>query len=98
MKEPAWKNSRLVPELNPREIDAMKRRPGKDMIIFGSGTIVSQLTQHGLIDEYQLVTCPIFLGNGRPLLTGLTKNLRLGLLEAKALPSGDVMLRYARQS
>lgn len=30
----------------------MKKQPGKDMIIFGSGSIVSQLTQHDLIDEY----------------------------------------------
>jgi dihydrofolate reductase len=44
----------------------MKRRPGKDMIIFGSGSIVSQLTQHGLIDEYQMVVCPIFLGTAAP--------------------------------
>ena len=44
----------------------MKRQPGKDMIIFGSGSIVSQLTQHGLIDDYHFVVSPILLGSGRP--------------------------------
>ena len=88
----------MVRELDPREIETMKRQPGKDMIILGSGSIVSQLTQHGLIDEYQLAVCPIFIGNGQPLLTGMLKNVRLDLLEAKALPSGDVMLRYARRN
>jgi len=72
------------------------RQPRKDMMIFGSGSIVSQLTQHGLIDEYQLVVCPILLGSGRPLLSDVTKSLPLDLLEAKAYPSGDVLLRYAR--
>jgi dihydrofolate reductase len=43
------------------------------MMIFGSGSIVSQLTQHGLIDEYQFVVCPVFLGDGRRLLEGLSK-------------------------
>jgi len=72
----------------------MKRQPGKDMIIFGSGSIVSQLTQHGLIDEYQFVVCPILLGSGRTLLSGVSKTSNLDLLEAKQYPSGDVMLRY----
>ena len=76
----------------------MKQQPGKDMIVYGSGSIVSQLTQHGLIDEYQFAVCPILLGSGRPLFSDVSKSTRLELLEAKAYPSGDVMLRYARQS
>jgi dihydrofolate reductase len=95
MKDVTWRNSRLVRELEPHEIETMKRQPGKDMIIFGSGSIVSQLTQHGLIDEYQFAVCPIFLGKGQPLLTGVSKHVRLDQMEARALPSGDVMLRYA---
>ncbi len=98
MKEVAWRNARLVRELDAREIETLKKQPGKDLIIFGSGSIVSQLTQHALIDEYQFAVCPIFLGSGRPLLSGVAKRLRLDLLEAKALPSGDVMLRYVRQN
>jgi dihydrofolate reductase len=86
----------VLRELDPRAIETMKGQPGKDMIIFGSGSIVSQLTQHGLIDEYQFVVCPIFLGSGQLLLRDMSQRLRLELLEAKGLPSGDVILRYAR--
>jgi dihydrofolate reductase len=96
LKEVTWRNSRLVHELDLREIEAMKKQRGKDMIIFGSGSIVSQLTQHGLIDEYQCVMCPIFLAGGRPLLSGVSKSVPLDLLEVRAYPSGDVMLRYAQ--
>ena len=85
----------LSPSSNPREIEMMKRQPGKDMIIFGSGSIVSELTQHGLIDEYQFAV-PVLLGSGHPLFRGVSKSLRLDRLEAKPLPSGDVILRYAR--
>lgn len=92
-----WKNSRLVHELNPREIESMKEQPGKNIIVFG-GSVVSQLTQHGLIDEYQFAVCPIFIGGGRSLISGVSKRLRLDLLEARALRSGDVMLRYARRN
>ena len=44
LKDVTWKNSRLLHELDPREVETMKRQPGKDMIVFGSGSIVSQLT------------------------------------------------------
>ena len=93
-----WQNSRILHEFEPREIETMKRQPGKNMIVFGSGSIVTQLTQHGLIDEYQFVLCPILLGSGRPLLGDVSKNLKLELVEAKQYQSGDVMLRYARPS
>jgi dihydrofolate reductase len=95
LKKVTWQGSRLVHELDPGEIEAMKKKPGKDMIIFGSGSLVSQLSQHGLIDEYQLIVTPVFLGNGKPLLTGLPKTRPLELLEAKSFKSGNVSLRYA---
>jgi dihydrofolate reductase len=97
LKEASWKNSRLLPELDPAAIEAMKRQPGKDMIMFGSGSIVSQLTQHRLVDEYQIVVNPILLGDGQSLVRGVAKRLRLELLEAKAYPTGNVRLRYAPQ-
>jgi dihydrofolate reductase len=96
LKDVTWRNARLLHDLDPHEVEAMKKRPGKDMIVFGSGSIVSQLTQHGLIDEYQFVVCPILLGSGRPLLSGVSNSSKLDLLEAKKYQSGDVLLRYAR--
>jgi dihydrofolate reductase len=89
-----WRNSRLLHKLDPHEIKSMKEQRGKNLIVFGSGSVVSQLTRYGLIDEYQFIVCPILLGSGRQLLGGVSRRLRLNLLEAKALRSGDVMLRY----
>jgi dihydrofolate reductase len=96
--EVTWRNSRLLREFDPHEIEAIKREPGKDVLVFGSGSIVSQLTEHGLIDEYQFVVNPILIGSGTPLLGDASKTVRLSLLEAKAYPTGNVMLRYQRQS
>ena len=64
-------------------------------MIFGSGTIMSLLTEHGLIDEYQFIVSPVLLGSGRSLLSELKKRTKLELLESKAYPSGNLMLRYA---
>jgi dihydrofolate reductase len=95
LKDVTWKNTRLLHAFDPREVEAMKKQPGPDMIVFGSGSIASQLTAHALIDEYRFVVGPVLLGSGRPLISGVPKSSRLDLLEAKTYPSGNVMLRYA---
>jgi dihydrofolate reductase len=95
LKDVTWHNSHILREFDPHAIEAMKNQPGEDIIVFGSGTIVSQLTDHGLIDEYQLVVSPIILGSGKLLFSGVTKRTNLRLLDAKTYSSGNITLRYA---
>ena len=94
-KDVTWNNSRLVRELDPRAIGEMKRQSGQDMILFGSGSIVSELTRHGLIDEYQFAVMPVVLGAGRPLFTGVER-VKLDLIDARGFASGNVLQRYRR--
>jgi len=93
-KEVTWPNTKIIPELDPREVEKLKKEPGKAMMIFGSGSIVKQLTEHGLIDEYHFVVSPLILGDGRSLVTGLKKSAKLELFETKKYKSGTVLLRY----
>lgn len=93
-----WQNSKLVREVDPSEIEAMKREPGKNIIIFGSGAIVSALTKHGLIDEYHFVVCPVLLGGGKTLLNDVGKAANVKLVDSKTFPSGNVSLRYERSA
>jgi dihydrofolate reductase len=94
-KSVTWKNSKLLPELDRGRIEALKREPGSDILIFGSGSIVSQLSEERLIDEYQLVINRLLLGGGRSMITGLSKSVDLALLGVEEYASGNVMLRYA---
>ena len=94
-KSVKWKNSKLLHELDRGRIEALKREPGGDILIFGSGSIVSQLSEHRLIDEYQFVVNRILLGNGRSMVSGLSKSVELDLLGVKEYPSGNVVLRYS---
>ena len=96
-KSVSWQNSELFSEFDPGKLQALKEQPGKAIIVFGSGSLVSQLTEHRLIDEYQFVVGPLFLGGGKSLISGLTQRVRLELVEAKPYPSGNLMLRYARR-
>ncbi|MCY1083489.1 dihydrofolate reductase family protein [Archangium lansingense] len=89
-----WSNTRLVKGGLEDEIRRMKGEPGKDMTILGSGTIVSQLAQAGLIDEYQLVVNPIVLGQGRTMFEGLEEKLPLKRTQTRAFGNGVVLLCY----
>ncbi len=89
-----WNNSRLVKENIVEEISTMKQQPGKDMVIFGSGSIVSTFMQLGLIDEYRIIVNPVVLGKGKPLFKGINDKLNLKLLKTKTFSSGNVLLYY----
>ncbi len=97
LREPTWRHTRVFHELNPSTVESLKREPGKDIIMFGSGTIVSQLTQLGLIDNYDFVVNPLLLGAGRKLLDAVAARSRLRLVDSKGYPTGTVILRYARE-
>jgi dihydrofolate reductase len=94
LQEVKWNNSRLVKENIAEEISKMKTQLGKDMVIFGSGSIVSTFMQLGLIDEYRIIVNPIVLGNGKPLFTGINNKQNLKLLKTRVFSSGIVILFY----
>jgi dihydrofolate reductase len=68
--------------------------PGKDMVILGSGSIVSQLTQTGLIDEYQVVVIPVVLGMGKTMFDGIKEKVTLKRTSTRSFGNGNVFLRY----
>jgi dihydrofolate reductase len=90
----SWNNTRLVKGGLAAEIRKMKKEPGKDMAILGSGSIVSQLAQEGLIDEYQIVVNPVVLGEGRTMFDGIKEKLTLKLTKTRTFGNGNVMLYY----
>lgn len=97
MQAVTWHNSRLFHDVEAANIEALKHEPGSDIMIFGSGQLVSKLTALGLIDEYQLIVTPLLLGSGRSIVSGVTTRTPLDLLEAIPYSSGNVMLRYVRR-
>lgn len=89
-----WNNSTLINEIIPGEIKKLKEAEGKDMVIFGSGMLISNLAKLRLIDEYRLIVNPVILGKGNSLFRGLDKKLNLKLINTKTLGSGVVILSY----
>ena len=87
-----WNASLLKGDL-AEEVAGLKRQPGRDILVFGSGRLVETLLRHDLVDEYRLLVFPVVLGRGRRLFPeGLGTTLRL--VEAKTFSSGVVALTY----
>ncbi len=93
-KEVSWENSKLLRGNLEGEVEQLKRGEGSPILIFGSGTIVQQLTAVGLIDEYFIAVTPVILGKGKPLF-GEVQKRNLRLREAQSFKSGNVLLRYS---
>ena len=89
-----WNNTRLVRSDLVSEVRRMKQEPGQGMVILGSGSIVSQLAPHRLIDEYQVVMNPVILGKGRTMFDGVEEKLGLKLTNSRSFRNGNVYLCY----
>ena len=90
----SWNNTKLVKGEIAAEIRRMKEESGKGMAILGSGSIVSQLAQEGLIDEYQIAVRPVVLGKGRTMFNGIKQRLTLRLTKTRTFGNGIVLLCY----
>jgi len=89
-----WHNSILIKGDAKKVLLELKQQPGKDMIIFGSGKLVSSIISSGLIDEYVLWVHPVVLKRGRPLFKGVHHRMRLKLSAFTTFSTGVILLRY----
>lgn len=92
LKKAGWNNTKLVKGPIVEEIKKLKQLPGKNMTLLGSGSILTQLAEQGLIDEYQIMIDPVALGDGTPIFKGLKRRLSLKLTTTRTFKSGVVLL------
>jgi dihydrofolate reductase len=89
-----WENSSLIKENIKEEMFKLKQIHGKDIVILGSGSIVSVFTQMGIIDEYRMIISPVILGAGKSQFDGGFYKKNLNLTGVKKLASGVIILYY----
>lgn len=94
LTNPTWHNSTVLSGSLETSIRELKESAGKDITILGSGSIVAQLTDLGLIDSYQLMINPVALGAGTPLFQGIKNPLNLKLVNSAILSNGILVLDY----
>jgi dihydrofolate reductase len=96
LKQPEWRNTTSYDHLDEAIIDELKSKGDGTILIFGSGTIVSQLLKMDAMDELQLLVNPVVLGKGKRLFNGIEATKKLSLADTRAFPSGIVLLRYTK--
>ena len=94
LEKAEWKNTKLIKEIVADEVLGMKKQPGKNMVIYGSGSIVTAFMNPGLIDEYHLFFNPVVLGRGKPLFKDLQDIHKLKLIRTKTFSNDVVLLHY----
>jgi len=94
LKNANWENTKIISENVVQEIKRMKKLPGNDFTLLGSGSILTLFAENGLIDEYQIMIDPVAIGDGTPLFYKIKQSLNLQLTNVKTFTSGVVLLSY----
>ncbi len=94
LKNATWQNTSVVTGDIVAEVRRLKRQPGPGMAILGSASIVSQFAQEGLVDELQMVMCPVVIGRGKTMFETVSGRLAFRLKSCRAFRNGLVVLTY----
>jgi dihydrofolate reductase len=95
LKEPLpWINSTLLQGDVPEAVAGLRARPGKDIVVLGSGHLVQTLMKHALVDRYVLLIHPLILGSGTRLFAEGSPFAALRLVDVEQTPTGVVIPIY----
>lgn len=93
LKNLDWHSARLATRSLEEEVSALKQQITKDIFVCSPSLIV-QLTQRNMIDEFQLCVHPVIAGSGLPLFKNITSQVMLKLLKTKPFQSGSLVQYY----
>jgi dihydrofolate reductase len=89
-----WQNSTLLQGDVAKAVAELKERPGKNLVVLGSGELVQTLMQNDLVDEYGLMINPIVLGSGKQLFRDATPRRPLRLVRSTTTSTGVLVTTY----
>jgi len=96
ISEKGLDNTTVISDQLADNINKIKKKGGKNILIFGSPGASQSLLNQGLIDEFWLFVNPIILGQGMPLFKDITGTTKLKLVESKTFACGVIALHYEK--
>ncbi len=94
LKKPEWENTKVISGDIIKEVKELKKIPGNGMTLLGSGSILTQFADAGLIDEYQVMVDPVAIGEEASIFKGLKNKLDLKLTDTRVFKSSVILLCY----
>ena len=94
MRGATLKNTKIINDNLPAEINTLKKGTEKDILIFGSPGASHSLMAENLIDDLWLFINPVLLGEGIPMFKDIHGKTGLTLVTSNTFPSGVVCLHY----
>lgn len=93
LKSTEWDSAKLSTNEIEEEVLELKQQPGKDILV-GSRSLIIQLMNLNLIDEFQICIHPMIEGKGLPLFDKIKDRKIFRLLKTKIFDSGAIVLYY----
>ncbi|WP_221585280.1 dihydrofolate reductase family protein [Microbacterium sp. G2-8] len=94
LESASWNNTEVCSDIIG-ELTSRKQSVDGAIYVFGSAELTDALLQAGLVDELLVGVAPVLLGEGTPLFKPTPEPRALDLLDARAIDTGGVLLRYA---
>ena len=94
LTEPRWENTTVLSGDLAAAIRELKARPGGELQVHGSSTLIRSLLALDLVDEITLLTVPVVLGQGRRLFPDAGPDLALELLDSRVDSKGVTIQVY----
>jgi dihydrofolate reductase len=93
LKNTDWDSAKLAKKPIEDIVKELKQQSGKDILV-GSRSLIIQLLNLNLIDEFQLCIHPVVAGSGMPLFENSNHRTNLKLIKSKIFKGGAVTLYY----
>jgi len=93
LTDPEWRPTTVLSDV-PAAVTELKAQPGRELQVHGSIGLVRTLLEHDLVDELNLLTFPVVVGEGRRLFPERGLDIALSLTESRTTSSGIVIAVY----
>ncbi|HEX2296342.1 MAG TPA: dihydrofolate reductase family protein [Actinomycetota bacterium] len=94
LTEARWANTTVLSGDVAAAVAELKAKPGGELQVHGSGTLVRCLFDNRLVDEIVLLTYPVVIGQGARLFPETGPDVALDLVESRATPKGVTLQVY----
>jgi dihydrofolate reductase len=94
LTDPKWSDTTVLSGDLAAAVGELKARPGGELQVHGSGKLIRSLLDHDLVDEMNLLICPVIVGQGTRLFPDAGPDRALTLVDSRTTPSGVTIQLY----